>query len=493
MRPVESLLLFANLLTFLSLVVLPARLMGWMRHTAPATLLIAISQVLIEGWRWQMVPAYALAGLFVLFWLLNHVSRKQTSRFVLGSAIGLGIFAMSISIVLPIALPVFRFSLPTGSYAIGTLTYHWIDLARSEIFAANSRGPRELMVQIWYPARQNRSSLHAPYMPNATALVPLARLLHLPDFTFGHMRYVATNAILSAPVADDKPNYPILIFLEGATGFRQMNTFQVEELVSHGYIVAAIDQPYTAESVVFPDGSKIDGLSFAQMRPLIHQSYQPAEEAPTWNGQAFEKGIIPYLAQDVIFTLNQLAALNAADPYAVLAGRLDLTHVGTFGISLGGIVGSESCRLDPRLRACLIMDAPMPVDVVQSGLQQPAMWITRDVETMRLERRWAGGWSEADISEHQTTMRATFENLRSDRYFVQVPGMFHINMTDVPYWSPLLSWLGMIGPINWPRAHNIINAYSLAFFDQYLKGGSVKALDGLATQYPEVLFESLPY
>ena len=25
-----------------------------------------------------------------------------------------------------------------------------------------------------------------------------------------------------------------------------MNTFQVEELVSHGYIVAAIDQPYAA-------------------------------------------------------------------------------------------------------------------------------------------------------------------------------------------------------------------------------------------------------
>ena len=40
-------------------------------------------------------------------------------------------------------------------------------------------------------------------------------------------------------------------------------------------------------------------------------------------------------------------------------------------ISLGRIVGAEGCRLEPRLRACLVMDAPMPADVVQSGIQQP--------------------------------------------------------------------------------------------------------------------------
>jgi len=33
------------------------------------------------------------------------------------------------------------------------------------------------------------------------------------------------------------------MFLEGVTGFQQMNMFQGEELVSHGYIVVAIDQP----------------------------------------------------------------------------------------------------------------------------------------------------------------------------------------------------------------------------------------------------------
>ena len=293
-----------------------------------------------------------------------------------------------------------------------------------------------------------------------------------------------------APVAVDRPNYPVLIFLEGAMGFRQMNTFQVEALVSQGYIVAAIDQPYTAASVVFPDGREVGALPLKQMMPLIHQSYSPSAIAPTLNARAFENGIIPYLAQDVIFTLNQLAALNQADPNSILTGRLDLLRVGTLGVSLGAIVGSEACRIELRLRACLFMDAPMPVDVVKSGLQQPAMWFTRDAETMRLERRRSGGWPEAEISAHQTSMRTVFENLRGAGYFVQVPGMFHVNLTDIPYWSPLLPWLGVTGPINARRAHDIINDYSIAFFNKHLLGRAQALLDGPAAQYPEVVFDA---
>jgi hypothetical protein len=87
-------------------------------------------------------------------------------------------------------------------------------------------------------------------------------------------------------------------------------------------------------------------------------------------------------------------------------------------------------------------------------------------------------------------MHATFESLTADGYFVQVPGMFHVNLTDVPYWSPLLSWFGMSGPIDRQRAYDIINAYSLAFFDRHLKGYAATLLDGQAAQYPEVLFET---
>ena len=162
-----------------------------------------------------------------------------------------------------------------------------------------------------------------------------------------------------------------------------------------------------------------------------------------------------------------------------------MQRVGIFGVSLGGITVSEACRLQPRFRACLVMDAPMPADVIKAGLQQPTLWITRDAKTMQLE-----GWPQADITQHQTTMRAAFESLRGGCYFVQVPGMFHANLTDLPYWSPLFPWLGVTGPLDRARAHDIVNAYSLAFFERHLKDRPQALLDGPTPRYPEVLFEN---
>lgn len=94
-----------------------------------------------------------------------------------------------------------------------------------------------------------------------------ARIHHLPACLFGHFRYVSTNARLSVPVAAGPQSFPVLVFLEGASGYRQMNTFLVEELVSHGNIVVAIDQPGVAANVVFPDGRQSPGLACRSFRP----------------------------------------------------------------------------------------------------------------------------------------------------------------------------------------------------------------------------------
>ena len=87
-------------------------------------------------------------------------------------------------------------------------------------------------------------------------------------------------------------------------------------------------------------------------------------------------------------------------------------------------------------------------------------------------------------------MRAVYENLPGDGYYIKIPGIFHINFTDVPYWSPLLTKIGWTGPINTRRGFDIINAYSVAFFDRELKGRSSPILEG-QKPYPEVKFESL--
>jgi predicted dienelactone hydrolase len=499
MRPAETLLVFANLLTLVVVAVPRLHAARWMGGVVLITIAIALVQVLMEGPRWQMVPAYVLTGLFLFVWLVQSfvpvggiVKQILTNRLVAGFAIILCIIGLGLSAALPIVLPVFHFPRPSGPYDIGTVTYHWTDISRREVFSPDKQRRRELMVQVWYPARKGTSSSHAPYLPDADAVTTaLARLHHLPDVSFHYLTYVTTNAAASVPIADDQPSYPVLIYLEGLTGYRQMSTFQVEELVSHGYIVVGIDQPGVAATVVFPDGHQlaITGL-LTQIQSLADQSISPAEHAPQFNGQTFQDGIIPYLAQDVSFTLDQLAALNTRDPKGILTGKLDLEHIGMFGISFGGIVGAQACLQDLRLKACLVMDVWMTVDVVQQGLRQPGMWITRPADTMRLERQKDGGWAEKDIELTQTTMRAVYNRLPRDGYFVQVPGMFHIDFTDLDLLSPIFPIPGIIdGPIGSQRAHEIINAYSLAFFDKHLKGEPQALLDGPVALYPEVIFE----
>ena len=498
MRPFETLVFLANLLTFIVLVIPRLRNVRWTGYSALITLLIAFVQVLVEGPRWQMVPAYVLTVLLLCVWLWQtrgsadgKTGLKRVNRFVTCLAILSGILLLVISIALPVALPVFSFPPPGGPYGIGMLTYHWVDANRQEIFSTDPNARRELMVQVWYPARMNSSSPHAPYLQDSDAVATaIARLHNLPEFSLHHLKYVTTNAADAVPVADDKPGYPVLIFLEGLTGYRQMNTFQVEELVSHGYIVVGIDQPGAAATVVFPDGHRVDGLSKDQMDPLTQQSVSPQEPAPMFNGQTFGEGIIPYFAGDVPFTLDQLTSLNTSDPDGILTGKLDLQHTGMFGVSFGGIVGAEACLYEPRLKTCLMEDVFMPADVVDKGLHQPGMWITRPADTMRLERERAGGWTEKDIAQTQTSMRAVYDRLPQDGYFVQVPGMFHIDLTDLTYVSPVFPTIGFSGPIGVQRAHDIINAYSLAFFDKHLKGNATPLLDGPAKQYPEVIIET---
>ena len=443
-----------------------------------------------------------VAGIVVLLWgrssLLasaNHdgplhdvLGRKVVVRLIIG-LIGIGLAG---SIAFRMLLPVFHFPLPTGPYAIGTVTYHWVDEQRRDIFSADPKARRELMAQVWYPAKADPTALRAPYLADADAVTAaFAHLQNKPKFLFAHLKHVTTNAVSSVPVVNDQPNYPVLIFLEGATGFRQMNTYQIEELVSHGYIVVAIDQPGAAATVVFPDGHQEAGLTVSQFRAVVKSSYLPNMTAPRLNGNVLQgNSIIPYLAQDVSFSLDELTALNRNDPRGILTGKMDMQHIGAFGISLGGIVVGDACLREPRLKACLIMDAPMSTDVVKAGLRQPTMWITRDAASMRLERQRNGGWPEIEIQAHQTSMRAVHRSFAGKGYFVRVPGMFHINFTDIPNWSPMLSQIGITGPIDGQRAHTIVNAYSLAFFDRHLKGHPAPLLDVPSKLYPEVLFEA---
>ena len=381
-------------------------------------------------------------------------------------AIGLGVLCLALWTAHRIVFPVFDFPAPAGSFAIGTVTYHWVDSTRREAFVSDSPERRELMVQVWYPAETDESAPRTTYVDDPSLLLPLAHLLHLPGFVFRHLERIHTNAVGAAPVAAGQPAFPLIICSHGRGGYRQEDTWLVEELVSQGYIVASIDHPYAASGVRFPDGRRV--MYDARM-----------------NERGFLDSKISFLAQDVSFTLNQLESINRSDTHDLLTGHIDTGRTAVLGLSLGGMVGAQAAVCDERIKACLVMDVRVPEEVLRDGLRQPAMFLTRDPETMRLE-----GWTEADAGETLTTMRAAFHTLPGTGYFVQVAGMFHQDFSDAPLLSPLTSVLGLTGPIGHRRAHEITAGYSLAFFDSELKGRLEPLLKGASPRYPEVQVET---
>jgi hypothetical protein len=130
----------------------------------------------------------------------------------------------------------------------------------------------------------------------------------------------------------------------------------------------------------------------------------------------------------------------------------------------------------------------MTAKVLEAGLQQPVMFMTRDAETFLLERERSGGWPDEEISGTIETMKEMYQRAPSDGYHVEVPGLFHVDFTDAPLLSPITRQLGMNGTIDAQRAHDIINAYSLAFFDKHLRGESPPLLDGPSNSFPEARF-----
>lgn len=426
-----------------------------------------------------MIPAYALSAALGLSWALQAARPGQRSAGVRFAGMGIGIVVFVVSVTAPVVVPVFRFPRPGGPYAIGTVTYHWRDADRRELFSADPAARRELMAQVWYPAEPGVNAPAAPYVPDATALSSAAgRLLHVPGFVFDYWDMVPTHATQMPPMASTRPEYPVLVFASGLDAFRQSNTFQVEQLVSRGFVVVALDQPYASAATVFPDGRTVAGWTKDRLDAVIEQSITPGTPAPMLGDVVLPNGVIPYLAQDVSFALDQLVRLNTADPQRLLAHRLDLDHIGAFGVSLGAMVVGEACHADPRVRACLMMDAAMPADVVRDGLRQPAMWLTRDADSILLERSRSGGWPDREIDETLTTQRNVFtESPPGYGYYIEIPGMFHVNFTDAPSWTPLAQRLALSGPIGGTRGHEIVAAYSVAFFDRFLTGNRPALLD----------------
>ncbi len=467
-------------LEFLVVVALTLRLLfGTMQARRPTRLpsyaglgagLIALVQIVVEGYRWQMAPLYLFTGCAVVLSLreLRYPLQRQRAsrRRVLGSTIYA--FTLIGCILLPELMPVQQLPPPTGPYSVGTISFELVDSTRNEIYSDNPNEPRALLVQLWYPATPAATAGRVPWLEYADRQIPIiAESAGLPAFMFSHMRQFFTHAYLDAPLADALPIYPILHFSHGYGGFRAQNTFLAEDLASHGYVVVSTEHPYAALNTLFPDGRVAK----------FNEDTLPEDVPDDIYAEAAQR-LLRQWVEDTGFVQDTLETSPLLWPISQFEGRLDFGRMGAFGHSTGGGAALQFCAEDKRCHAAVGLDAwltPLSDTLLVKGLSKPTLFL----------------FSDPDMAYFEPTNHQFLDQLVQNSTWpplnYQIAGTGHHDFDDTATFSPVARYLGYNkGPIPVRRAFEIIRVYTLAFFKQTLDQQPTALFDEPSLWYPEI-------
>lgn len=467
MRPLEILILALATLWF----ILPnlTRRRGIRQGVGLLLAMTVPWQIAIEGYRWQMVPAYVLAGLIALatWWEFigppEDFTPPQRGR---GAGRALGGLVGIAAIALPVVLPVVALPEPEGAYPVGTFSLHLVDESRVETYGLRPGNPRELMVQVFYPADPGPEAETGPWIEDLDAVGDsLARIFDVPSFSFDHLNLTDTHTYPNAPVSDDAASFPVVLYSHGWQGFRTVNFNQAETLASDGYVVVAIDHTYASAMTVFPGGREA---------PLDPNALP--DEDTVGKAAFLEAGsrLIEVMADDLDFVVDELQGINRGERSTSLAQRLDLSTLGAFGHSLGGGAVVTFCATDFRCKAGIGFDPwvePVSEAVIEQGMRVPFAFVRSEE------------WVE---KPNDDILRTLFENGRRDQYWQSISGTDHHDFVFSPLLSPVGGLLGIQGPIDSDRLLNIIDDELTGFFGQHLLGQDRGFPDSMETEYGDL-------
>jgi predicted dienelactone hydrolase len=359
---------------------------------------------------------------------------------------------------------------PSGPFAVGRTSFHWVNSDQLEDFAPSKDTRRELIAWVWYPAGTRGTPAH--YLPQTLReSFEKAGGVLMAGYLTRDLAKVGVHASENTALAAAPAKFPVVILRAGAAALVPSYTVIAEDLASRGYIVVGPDAAYRTTVVVLPDGRVISRPPEGDLERV------PSEERP-----AFAEHLMQSWSSDVGFVIDQLAKLDSGDPADRFTGRLDLTRIGIVGHSLGGATAAHFCHEDVRCRAGVDLDGQLFGPVIDEGLSQPFLFVLEDESETR----------DPAASQILAHIESMYQHLPVDsRLQLSMAGANHFSFSDQillksQWLLRLLRGLGVIGGLDGPRGLRITSDCIGAFLAVHLKGDPPAELDALAATYPEL-------
>lgn len=340
---------------------------------------------------------------------------------------------------------------PTGPYQVGLTAFQLVDAARPEYYNTVENDYRIVTVFVWYPADAVDDAVPCSYTGtfergNSSFDLAAPGIEDDPSM-FQRLSRWSLQAFPDAPVSEDQAIYPVVVYSNILSGLPINQSSQLRELASHGFIV--LDVIHTYGYSVGRSGTGpvlVNGIS---LDARVHGSRS---------------------VEDILFVISQLVELDNNQSTSMLAGRFDLDRIGIAGWSLGGFVSAAAAH--DQVKAGIVFDGAL-LDSAPT-LTQPFLLMS------------------AESSVNAAGMDSAYADAEGHAYQITIDGFVHGSFSDMVLWpeEPTSKTIVRTGTIDGLRAIEIVNAYIVAFFDQYLRDNDRVLLDGPSADYPEVSFES---
>ncbi|MGA2431698.1 MAG: dienelactone hydrolase family protein [Candidatus Acidiferrum sp.] len=239
-----------------------------------------------------------------------------------------------------------------------------------------------------------------------------------------HISVAGRDVALWAPIgAPPARGYPLVLFSHGFTGCNTQSIFLMEAFAKAGYFVLA---PNHKDAHC---GSARHSGSFG--RP----------EKPLGDPQKWSDATYRDRRDDIEAVLDAALAEKSFQGVTVDPGRVGISGHSLGGYTALGLAGAWPSWRDPRIKAVLAL-SPYSNPYVANG----------DLAHLNVPVMYQGGTLDLGITPEVRRLNGAYDLTSRPKYYVEFDGAGH------------LAWTGLNRTY-----HESIDAYSVAFFDRYLK------------------------